>query len=449
MATTNKGPKYWEMDRDADGHRTYRITFRVRSDDRDDGPAVVLATAGLPRPGDPWDFLGDSDPQAVCTHEAEVRPVLREEPYVSFDVEFTFTSKPFNFCQGGTRDDPTSHPPEVSVTTRKVREEAALDAYGFPLLSSSFEQLRGPAVERERSVTTVTVKANLPNADFSLPAVARLRDHTNATPMWGMPIDCVLFADFSAEKKYAADCAVYWESAFVFEVDPDGWTKDAADEGLKVLRGKWEVAGGAPTGVYLVDADADPKDPRWFEQYKDPRGENTRVRLNGAGLPAGVVVARSGAFVSVQAGNTGRAVTDRDWWLPLRGGYSSVGLAGGVLLPGFPVAAVLTPEPFDPKRRYLAGTLALGADGGAYVAVQDEPPDPTGPAPGATGWLALPGGAVLSGRYSPLASYGLGAVTDGGREETAQGYVPVKLYPSVELLRFLPGQIPGDLNLAD
>lgn len=448
MAITVCGPNHWELERDEDGHRTYSITHRVRSDTSPgvtlEGPAAVMAADGLPEPGDSWDFFGDRDAEAVCTHEAEVRPVLREEPYIYFDVTQKFTSKPFNFCQGGSRDDPTSYPAEISIGTRKVRQEAALDAYGWPLLSSSYEQLRGSAVERERSITVVTVKKNIPGDVFSAPLYTRLRDKVNSVPMWGFDIGKVLFADFDADKKYTARCGVYFDSRFVFEIDEEGWSKEAADEGLKVLRGAGRTTGWTkqPDGTYVyeVDPDADPHNPADFVQYKDPTGENAHVRLNGAGLPAGVIVARTGLFVCVAAG-TGRPVTNKNYWLAVRGGYDD-GL--------YRETGDLWVLSYAPGQRIPKGRLALDPLSltDAYVATDDEPAG--GPAPAAADWLALPLPVLtVAGLYDSGTTYAVGDVVDGSREETTQGYVPVVLYTAVDLLGQLSGVIPPDLVLAE
>jgi hypothetical protein len=54
MATFIKGERRWQLVRDADGHRTYKLTTLVGSDTWD-GPARVMNTPGLPLPGSFWE----------------------------------------------------------------------------------------------------------------------------------------------------------------------------------------------------------------------------------------------------------------------------------------------------------------------------------------------------------------------------------------------------------
>jgi hypothetical protein len=448
MATRNHGPIYWTpASRDADGHRTYEITFRVVSDEGPvgqmmDGPAAVLATPGLPQPGDPWNFFGDSDPAVICTYEAEIKVVEREEPYVYFDITFTFTSRPFNFCQGGTRDEPTTWPAEIDIATTAVRHEAGEDAYGFPIVSSSHEVMTGAAVDRERKLVVVTVKKNIPWSQFDLPRYVRNLDTTNSAEMWGLGYDKVRFADFSATRKFTARCEIYWEGTFRFEVDREGWAKEVVDEGTMVLRGRWVRQ---PTGgyVYVVDDGVVASNPNDFDKFSTPSGQQARVMLNGAGLPAGVIVGRNGLFIYVGAGGAGHPLTDQSHWLPVRGGYDEVIYQASRTGAGTGNLAVMA---FDVNSRVRKGHLALSDDlATAYVAIDDEP---AGLPPITAGWLALPQVVIpVVGRYNQATVYAVGDVVDGSRQETTQGYIRVVHYSPVNLPQLLADIIPPDLNL--
>ena len=165
MTCTLKGgqvrPRNWSVKRDADGHRTYTIKFLVLSDDARDGPATVLNTPGMPLPGQWWIIGNDIDEWATCLPEMSITPLTPNEPNFQWEVEMTFSTKPLPHsaqrCNEQQVGDPLLEPAKISGASTKNTEEAAFDRFGFPILNSAFEQMRGRQVEFDSNRSTVKI----------------------------------------------------------------------------------------------------------------------------------------------------------------------------------------------------------------------------------------------------------------------------------------------------
>src|SRR5438445_110694 len=107
------GHRTWSMERDSEGHRNYKITYRTECDSLD-GPAKALLTPGLPVPGSVWAVDNDIDLWAFCQFEAEVKPVIEGEPNEYFDVTFTFSTKPLRRCADQHFENPLLEPQIIS-----------------------------------------------------------------------------------------------------------------------------------------------------------------------------------------------------------------------------------------------------------------------------------------------------------------------------------------------
>ncbi len=241
------GATTWSMTRDQDGHRDYRIMFRVISDITD-GPANVLSTVGLPRPGDRWQFEGDLDQWAFCRQPATVNPVLKGEPNTEWDVEFAFTTKSDDKrCKDQQIEDPLSIAPRVSGTFQKYQEEATKDRFGSAITNSAWEQIRGPQVEFDRNRPTVRIEMNVPSF-ISVILAYQMIDRVNSRPLWGFNKRCIKLSNAPWEVAYYGQCFKYYKLTLEFDIRPDGFDRDILDEGTKVLHGHW-----GDDGSWVID----------------------------------------------------------------------------------------------------------------------------------------------------------------------------------------------------
>ena len=289
MTTTiYQGRTIWRGKEDSDGHREYHIEYLVRSDNKDDGPQTVRNTAGLPLPGAPWVFGNDNDPAATCKRDSEIEPVqMRQEATDLWKCKFTFTTKPHKRCQDERFENPLLEPPRKSGSWTKYKEEAVKNRFDIPLRYSSHERMKGPQVEFDKGLPTVNIEMN--QVALDLPLMGVLLHTVNSVAMWGLPPRCVKLSGISWSEEFYGLCFPYYKVKYEFDINPDTFDRDIADEGTKVLMGRWERPG--VWRLLCVDGDVpDYKNPAHFVPFKFPDGSTGTVQLNGKGLPAGVVV---------------------------------------------------------------------------------------------------------------------------------------------------------------
>lgn len=423
MATINLGPKGWKCSRDKDGYVEYRIKYRVRCDDPNDGPATALACPGLPQPGDPWVIGNDIDLWATCRQDATVTPVLEDEPNRQFDVEFIFSTKPpeTSRCSDTPVQDPLLEPPQVSGGFTKYTEEATTDRFGRPILSSSHEMLRGPQAEFDQNRPTIKIQANV--ASFDLVVLACMMvDHVNDADLWGFSRRCVKLSNVSWDRKFYGQCYYYYALTLEFDIRADGFDRNILDEGSKVLQGHWDE--GDWVLDYIDGAPPDPDNPAHFIRFTDRQGNPCHVVLNGNGEPAEVVVSLSGYIVSVADGNVGNDLADGDFWVPLTDTFNPAQLTG------FPAWSDVTTYP---RGAVVSLAPAVGPGVAAiYLSLTDNNLDDQPPS---AAWQALRHPPLADrGDYDPAASYDLGDFVRDSIGETAAGYIHVEKYDEADFL---------------
>lgn len=290
------GQTEWSVIRDNEGHREYTIIHRVHQIDTPgfaQGPASVLATAGLPIPGvSIWNIDGDFDVDAVCQWDARAWMSTPGERTAIYLIEQKFSTKGSPYClnqigtgtgTGNPATDPLGRAPIISGSFIKYQEEAQFDRNLDPILSSSFERLRGPQAEFDKSYPTVRVQMNQVTLD--LPTLSLMIDTVNGPALWDFDSRCVKLSQISWQKKYYAGCQCYFEMIYEFQINIDTWDRNILDEGTKALKGKYDRI----TGVWtLIDIDGNPPDPTnptHFVRFQDHNGNYARCILDGAGIP--------------------------------------------------------------------------------------------------------------------------------------------------------------------
>lgn len=304
MAFTILGnQRVWSGGMDDDGHRSYKVKFLLKTNLPGlDGPAQALQTFGLPRYGDVWAFGNDLDIWAYCKKQREVSPLqsgddIGRQEY--FQIELLFSTKPDGKrCKEQQIEDPLLTPMEISGGFKNYNEEIAFDRFGVQLLTSSYEPIRGNQVEFDANRPTVKIQQNVPMLQLEI--FGAMVDTLNDSPLWGLPPRCIKLSSAPWEKKYYGLCNYYFTRSFEFDINAkldlttgaivSGFDRDVLDEGSKALRGHWDV----PTGKYILDKIAgqfpDPNNPQHFKVFTDREGNPSKVILNGAGLPSGVII---------------------------------------------------------------------------------------------------------------------------------------------------------------
>lgn len=273
---------------DAEGHREYKVTYLVEAGLRD-GPRTVLDTTGLPQEGDTWSYLDDTDQFAWClpTRTIKLHEHKEGEPHKIWAVESTFSTKPPDKdkqrCQDHKIEDPLLEPQKVSGNFTIRQEEAVRDRFGRPIVNSAWEQIRGKNVEFDVFDPGVTIEQNVPVLGLEL--FTPMVQTVNSIPLWGLPPRTVLLANATWERKFYAGCSVYYTRKFEFRIKFDTFDRDILDEATKVLNGHWDTTTGAWVLDNIGGVAPDPNNPTHFIRAKDPKAENIKVILNGAGVP--------------------------------------------------------------------------------------------------------------------------------------------------------------------
>lgn len=288
------GQKTWSMTRDSEGHRTYRITYRVRGDKRD-GPATVIQTPGLPLVGSFWIVDNDVDLWAWCRADAEVQPVLEGEPNRLWDVTFTFSTKPITDKEGGGGmgggnggsssgiEDPLLQPQKISGNFIKYTEQATTDATGRLLTNSAHQPLEGPALEFDANRPAVRIEQNV--IQLGANVFSPMVDTVNANPLWGLPARTIKLSNVTWDKKYYGPGIPYYTRVLDFDIMYQTFDRVIIDKGTKVLKGHWDRTTGLWTLDKIAGRDPDPSNPTHFICAVDRYDNPTTLVLDGAGKP--------------------------------------------------------------------------------------------------------------------------------------------------------------------
>lgn len=222
----------WSYQRNREGHRTYTIINKVRTD-FGDGPQIASLAAGLPAVGDFWNVGGDSDTWALCTPELKVEAFKQREgeTFDTYSITNTFTTVPRNRCQDDSVEDPLLEPQRISGGTNKSTKEAFLDKDGNIIESSSHERL---PVEIDDSRHFVSIGQNV--ANLGLETFAEMIDTVNDTTLWGLAKRKVKLSGVTWERKYYGSCNVYYTRTFDFDVNFLTFDREQLDVGDVIVK---------------------------------------------------------------------------------------------------------------------------------------------------------------------------------------------------------------------
>jgi hypothetical protein len=292
MAFKLEGPVSQTLRVDAEGHREYRVKFKMTTDLPGlDGPQQAYFCPGLPLAGAFYQIKNDIDLWAWCREDADITPEREGEPSRVYFATQLFSTKPPEpdkmRCNTTQVQSPLLEPPKISGNFSKYTEESAFDRFGVQITYSSFEPIRGRPVEFDNNRPTVRIETNVANLNW--PLCAALVDTVNALPMWGLPKRCVKLTNVSWERKFYGTCSVYYTRTLEFEIDYNTWDRNIPDVSNLALRGFFNAAGHWE--LRLIGGQLpNPNNPSHYEQIKDRSGNNVRMSLNGGGLPAGVCI---------------------------------------------------------------------------------------------------------------------------------------------------------------
>jgi hypothetical protein len=453
------GPLEWSMTRDDEGHREYKLVNLVRCTSKYDGPATAMTCPGLPIPGSLWIVDNDIDVWAWCRWNSTVTPRLTKEPNYFFEVEQTFSTKPLDLkyqrCNDTPIEDPLLEPNKISGTFTKKQEEAFKDRWGNPITNSAHEQIRGPQIEFDRNYPTVRIEQNV--AQLGIELFGPMVDTVNVAPLWGLPRRCIKLSNVSWERKFYGQCFKYYTRTLEFDVNTETFDKDLLDEGTKVLNGKW----GATGEWQLLDINRpnnipeppNPRDPTHFIRATDRLGNNTRIILNGFGMPANVVVPLESVsfYVSIDDANLNNDLSDVTSWVPINA-YSLEYIISVLEGSGFAEPTNILYfagggtgfQEFNSAHAYGEGEIVvMPGTLGVYISLENiSPPQGEFQFPGAAlssgVWILITFADIREltyiGEYDEAHTYTSGDIVKKSADRTRVGSIHVEKYPESNFL---------------
>jgi hypothetical protein len=310
VTTTISGYQFLGVTRDEEGQRDYKLLVVVVSDNGLDGPGTAMNTPGLPVPGATWGAFttsnglnfAESDLYAWCRGNLTVDPAEQKDEKVTvWHLTFLFSTKPQKpdkqRCLTTPVTDPLLEPPKINGSYTKEKEAAMFDRFGFQILNSAYEPVRGPQVEFDADRPTVTIEQNVGTAfqGYILPAL--MANCVNEYPLWGCAPRTIKMTPGGWSREYYGTCLVYYKRKLTFDIRKETWDRVIMDEGTKVLAGDWKATTTSTKPVWkLRPYNPNPFDPSNYIRFTDVNGNPANVVLNGAGLPANVTVSPVGSL---------------------------------------------------------------------------------------------------------------------------------------------------------
>lgn len=310
MSASVVGPLTWSAMRNVDGERELKVVWEVETTSVDDGPIEVMNASGLFAIGSTWSLGNDSDTWLICSPKIEVAEYQKKrgDPhrYWKATQHFMTPSLHQKRCQDTSVENPLNEPDRVSGSFNTYTEEVAFDRFGLPILTSSHESLAGSIVEFDKGKDYVEIEQTIASMDSELPTMSGLKHYVNSTNMWGLSPRMVKFSNYSWTRYVYGTCTYYFTRRMRFDIDQTTFDRVALDEGQMVLNGRWD--GGVWVLENITDSAGndlgppDPSNPLHFERFQDKKGENAKVILNGAGVPANQAPTGTGSGGSSNAG---------------------------------------------------------------------------------------------------------------------------------------------------
>lgn len=280
MATKLLGDYSWNLDINDEGHRTYTLKQKVHATSKDDGPATVFFTAGLPQVGSIWNYGNDFDSWAFCSPRMRIEPLDHKDgdPVQLWGVTNYFTTIPFKRCQDNQIDDPLLEPDRISGGFVKYTQEEAFDKDGNPIINAGYEFIKGPQVEFDRNRPTVRIEQNVVNLELNV--FSQMIDRVNGDPLWGLPARTIKLSNISWERLIYGTCGYYYVRIFDFDVNYDTFDRTVLDEGRRIIAGEWETETDSNGNEVIKTPPnwipygwADPTNPKHFVEFKDLNGD--------------------------------------------------------------------------------------------------------------------------------------------------------------------------------
>lgn len=280
----------WSMTRDSEGFRDYEVIHRVRTTAVTDGPATVMNTPGLPRPGlSFWNFGNDIDGWAYCRPDMRVTVFQPKKGEASTEwlVKQIFSNRPQNRCQDTSIEDPLLEPPKVSGGFAKYTEEIRTTYASLGDATTDEDQIALKTSSHEPLPVTLplgkpTVRIELNTGYLQLGTFSNMVNTVNDRNLWGLSKRKIRLTDVTWERKQYGACNFYYTRIFDFEVDFATVDRTYPDYGSLALKGAWDQVGGENDcdNPVWTDGALDPTNFANFEPFTSCKGARVKTFLS-------------------------------------------------------------------------------------------------------------------------------------------------------------------------
>ncbi len=271
------------LEKDMEGHRTYKLKYRIETDDPDDGPEEIINNASLPAVGSTYSVDNDSDPWAFRTPVAKItQQVTGGEPSLQWIAEIEFTTKPMFRCNTNDIENPLSEPQKISGSFSNGTKKATKDKDDNSIVTTSFEIV---PVEFDESYPTVVIEQNV--ATLGLSTFAPMVDTVNDATLWGLSSRKIKLAKATWQRKLYGTCTYYYTRRFEFHVNANTFDRsDVPNKGKKIISGEWDENGD----YNLLNINGSPpvvSNPAHYIRAVDRKGNPIETYINKAtGVPS-------------------------------------------------------------------------------------------------------------------------------------------------------------------
>ena len=212
--------------------RSYVITYKVVTDDKNDGP--ITARNGILAEGTTYSYGNDSDAFAAFAGYGAIRLQEEGDSWKVWQADVMFSTQPPESCTLNIGEDPLNAPPIISfggVREQRIADKDRLGALIVNAAGDPFDDLFRDDTRQE-----LVIQLNQPSYDPL--QMDEFTDAVNAGSFFGLDKRKWKMEAPRAVTRYQANCNAYFQVTYRFLSNngPHGWDAAPANRGFRVRK---------------------------------------------------------------------------------------------------------------------------------------------------------------------------------------------------------------------
>ena len=219
---------------DKDGKRTYAYTLAVVSNNRLEGPAIILASSQVPQRYDGYNLYDEADPAAKCVGRTATETSFIKTPSgdngILWHVSLEFDSTALQ-----SEENPLDEPVRYSLRWEQADKVVEKDIHGNAIANTVGDLFKDPPYSEQDELPVLVAVKNFPGAAFeSLVSLAlAYKKSTNSDIFLGAApgtarLKCIQTGDIQNQNDVE-----FYRVAFEFAFDADGWQPEILNRGSR------------------------------------------------------------------------------------------------------------------------------------------------------------------------------------------------------------------------